>query len=76
MMTDEETQYEIVCKGEFVEIGSKLDRIDSALRGNGKPGINTRLDRLEQDAKRMGKIVWLVLGACITGAVALAIKFA
>ena len=64
-------QYERVCKHEFVEIGGKLDRIDASLRGNGKTGINTRLDRLEQDAKRISRVVWIVCGAVVTGVVAL-----
>jgi len=71
---NEEEQYERVCKGEFAEIGSKLDRIDSALRGNGKPGINTRLDRLEQDAKRISRVVWIVCGAGVTVVGALLVR--
>ena len=59
-------QYETICKGEFGELHAKLDRIDEAIRGNGKPGINTRLDRLEQDAKRQARLVWLVIGAAVT----------
>jgi len=70
----EADQYERVCKHEFVEIGGKLDKIDAVLRGNGKPGINTRLDRLEQDAKRISRVVWLVCGACVTVAGAVLIK--
>ena len=70
----ETEQYERVCKGEFVEIGGKLDRIDAALRGNGKPGINTRLDRLEQDAKRISRVVWIVCGAVVTSVAALLVK--
>lgn len=64
-------QYERVCKDEFALVHEKLDRIDAALRGNGKPGINTRLDRLEQDAKRVSRVVWIVCGACVTATVAL-----
>jgi len=61
-------QYERVCKGEFASIHAKLDRLDEAIRGNGKPGITVRLDRLEQDAKRKGKLIWLIIGAGITAA--------
>jgi len=68
-MNDESTQYERVCKGEFAAIHVKLDRMDEAIRGNGKPGLNTRLDRLEQDAKRQARLVWLIVGAAVTLAV-------
>ena len=56
-------------KAEFAAIHRKLDRLDEAIRGNGKPGILVRLDRLEQDAKRQGKLIWLVVGAGVTGLV-------
>ena len=62
-------QYETICKGEFGELHTKLDRMDVAIRGNGKPGLNTRLDRLEQDAKRQARLIWLVVGAAGTLAV-------
>ncbi|MBI1372478.1 MAG: hypothetical protein GC159_06925 [Phycisphaera sp.] len=52
-------------------INAKLDRLDEAIRGtpgNGtKPGILIRLDRLEQDARRQGKLIWLIVGAAVTG---------
>lgn len=52
-------------------ISTKLDRLDEAIRGtpgNGsKPGILIRLDRLEQDARRQGKLIWLMVGAVATG---------
>ncbi len=54
-------------KAEFAAIHRKLDRLDEAIRGNGKPGILIRLDRLEQDAKRQGKLIWIVVGTCVTG---------
>jgi hypothetical protein len=40
--------------------------MDVAIRGNGKPGLNTRLDRLEQDAKRQARLIWLVVGSAVT----------
>lgn len=54
------------CQNQFESIHSKLDRLDEAIRGNGKPGIQLRLDRLEQDAKRQSKLIWLIVGAVIT----------
>jgi len=59
-------QYEDTCKGQFGELHVKLDRMDVAIRGNGKPGLNTRLDRLEQDAKRQARLIWLVVGSAVT----------
>ena len=58
-------QYEDVCKDEFAELHTKLDVIDVALRGNGKPGIQVRLDRLEQERISRSKITWFIIG-CIT----------
>jgi hypothetical protein len=51
-------------------VHTKLDRLDEAIRGtpgNGShPGILVRLDRLEQDARRQGKLIWLIVGAFVT----------
>jgi len=54
------------CQNHFESIHRKLDRLDEAVRGNGRPGIQLRLDRLEQDAKRQSKLTWLIIGAVIT----------
>lgn len=51
---------------QFEAIHEKLDRLDEAIRGNGKPGILIRLDRLEQDARRQSRLIWLIVGAVIT----------
>jgi hypothetical protein len=51
---------------QFEAIHEKLDRLDVAIRGNGKPGILIRLDRLEQDARRQSKLIWLIVGAAVT----------
>jgi len=68
-MCDGSGQYERVCQGEFEAVHTKLDRMDVAIRGNGKPGIQVRLDRIEQDSKRQARLVWLVVGAAVTLAV-------
>ena len=54
------------CQNQFESIHNKLDRLDEAIRGNGKPGIQLRLDRLEQDAKRQARLIWLIAGSAIT----------
>jgi len=61
-MTCNDEQYETICKGEFAELHTKLDIIDVALRGNGKPGIQVRLDRLEQEKLFRSKAIWFLLG--------------
>ena len=63
------------CQKHFESIHGKLDRLDEAVRGNGRPGITVRLDRLEQDAKRQGKLVWLIIGAVVTGLVSAAVMW-
>jgi hypothetical protein len=62
-------QYENVCKGEFAELHVKLDKMDEAIRGNGKPGIQLRLDRLESSQAARSRLVWLIAGAAVTLAV-------
>ncbi len=54
------------CQKHWESIHRKLDRLDEAIRGNGKPGILIRLDRLEQDARRQAKLLWLIVGAIAT----------
>lgn len=68
-MCPESEQYERICKAQFTELHGKLDRIDEAIRGNGKPGIQTRLDRLEQAERTRGRLLWLIAGALVTLAV-------
>ena len=65
-MNCKDDQYDNVCKDEFAELHTKLDVIDVALRGNGKPGIQVRLDRLEQDKLSRSKALWFVIGALTT----------
>ena len=67
-------QYEQVCKGEFASIHKKLDKLDEAIRGNGKPGIQLRLDRLENAESRRSRLLWLVVGAAVTLAIGVAWK--
>ncbi len=59
-------QYENVCKHEFDKIIDKLDAIDESIRGNGKPGIQVRLDRLEQHRINRSKATWFIIGALTT----------
>ena len=49
-----------VCKNEFLSLNHKLDRLDEAVRGNGKPGIQRRLDRLESADAVRARLLWLI----------------
>jgi hypothetical protein len=60
---NEREQYEQVCKGAFEHIAKKLDRIDTWLRGNGDPGLMTRMDRIEQVHRKSVKAFWTLFGA-------------
>jgi len=62
-------QYERVCKRDFASIHSKLDRLDEAIRGNGKPGIQRRLDRLESAAAARSRLLWIIASAVVALAV-------
>ena len=44
----------------------KLDTLDVAIRGNGKPGIQLRLDRLESSEKTRSRLLWLITGSAVT----------
>ena len=61
-MTCNNQQYEDVCKAEFAELHKKLDGMDEAIRGNGKPGVQLRLDRLEQEKMTRSKVTWFLVG--------------
>jgi len=71
-MNDCQTQYENTCKGEFAAIHGKLDRMDEAIRGNGDPGIKTRLDRLERTELVRSKLLWLITASAVTVAISVA----
>ncbi len=62
-------QYDRVCKDEFASVHAKLDRLDEAIRGNGKPGIQLRLNRLEAAEAVRSKLLWIIAGSTVTLAV-------
>ena len=59
-------QYETICKDAFGQLHVKLDRLDDAIRGNGKPGLQVRLDRLEAADRSRSRLLWLIVGAAVT----------
>jgi len=65
-MCGDSDQYDRVCKGEFASIHTKLDRMDEAIRGNGKPGIQLRLDRLEAAEAVRSRLMWIIAGSTVT----------
>ncbi len=54
------------CRSQFEHIIDKLDRLDVSIRGNGKPGIERRLDRLERAEATRTRLMWLVVGSVVT----------
>jgi len=48
-----ESIYEFHCRPEFDRINKTLEKIDKSLNGNGKPGLNTRVDRVERSAQAL-----------------------
>ena len=68
-MSDDCDRYKTICQDEFAAVNRKLDTLDEAIRGNGKPGIQLRLDRLESSERTRGRLLWLLIGAGATLAV-------
>ena len=67
-------QYEKICKDEFILVHTKLDKLDEAIRGNGKVGIMTRLDRLERAEAVRSRLLWLIAGSAVTVAGSLVVN--
>jgi hypothetical protein len=51
---------------EMSDVHDKLDRLDEAIRGNGKPGLRQRLERLEEVAASRSRLTWIVIGAFVS----------
>ena len=69
-------QYDRVCKQEFAEIKDAIISLDRAIRGNGGPGLNTRIDRLEQAEVKRSRIMIGVIVAVCASAIGLAFQLA
>jgi len=65
-MCSDTDQYDRVCRGQFDSIHVKLDKLDEAIRGNGKPGIQLRLDRLESAEATRSRLLWIIAGSTVT----------
>jgi hypothetical protein len=55
-----------VTNREMAEAHAKLDRLDEAIRGNGKPGLRQRLERLEEAEGSRRRLTWIVIGAFVS----------
>lgn len=64
------------CERHLAAIHEKIDRLDEAIRGNGKPGLGLRVDRLEQAGRRTSTLLWLVLGALVTSLTGILVAWA
>jgi len=53
----------------------RLVQIDEQIRGNGKPGLAVRLDRLEQKASVRDRLLWAMVGTFITTIGALCVTY-
>jgi len=51
-----------------------LSKLDAAVNGNGKPGLTTRVDRIEHISGGLLKAVWLLTAAIATAAVRMVVK--
>ncbi len=69
-MSGDNGQYECTCQREFAAIHAKLDRLDEAIRGNGRLGILLRLDRLESAEAVRSKLLWIIAASVLSLAVA------
>ncbi len=56
-------EYRKIQEEELKEIHSILQRLDEAIRGNGRPGLVQRVSILEDAAAKRNHLTWLVLGA-------------
>ena len=49
----------------FADQHEMLTRIDQAIRGNGKPGLNTRVDRCERQNATVSRWMWVIAVAAM-----------
>ena len=63
------------CHDALKVIFEKLDRLDIAIRGNGKLGVLTRLTLLEHGFTWRNRLVWMLIGCFVTGVVAVGVNW-
>lgn len=60
-----DTQFKQIHK-DLGETRERLIKLDDDIRGNGKVGINTRLDRLENSINWVKNWYWILVGAIVS----------
>lgn len=68
-MSSDHEHDECNCQREFAAIHVKLDRLDEAIRGNGRVGILLRLDRLESAEVVRSKLLWIITASVLSLAI-------
>lgn len=53
----------------YHRVDETLSSLDTALRGNGSPGIGNRLSHLERTVGNVTKAAWVAMGAVIVASV-------
>lgn len=65
------TEVKTTQKLQAATTNSRLKKIEGHLEGNGKPGFNIRIDRVERIMKWSGKFLWILIpilvGSVISG---------
>jgi hypothetical protein len=59
----------------LTELRKKIEQLDESIRGNGKPGLLVRLDRLEQIEAGRKRLTWAVAGAFISAGASAVMQF-
>lgn len=52
--------------GDFSEMRGKVHKLDEAIRGNGKPGLERRMETVEQYIGGKARLGWIAATALIT----------
>lgn len=68
-MSHVEEELDRLHRQELAEIHATLSRLDEAIRGNGKPGIYARLERLEVAEHTRSRLLWIIAAAVASLAV-------
>jgi hypothetical protein len=65
-MNAEADRFVSVCKPQFEALFTRVNTLDEAVRGNGKPGLNQRVRDLERCEGLRGKLFWIAVGLAVS----------
>ena len=51
-------------------VGERVENLDEAINGNGKPGIKSQVHDLEKDMAGYNRFIWIVIASAITSVIA------